>query len=108
MNLAEGIEDFLLTDGNPADVTQLGIRVNQAPAKWYSAMSDEIDKMQTVELGVARNIVARSQALQRGAEQSALVTAILTAAVLLLVLIATLAVARSLLLPLRRLRAGAP
>ena len=70
-------------------------------------MSDEIDKMQTVELGVARNIVARSQALQRGAEQSALITAILTAAVLLLVLIATLAVARSLLLPLRRLRAGA-
>ena len=107
VNLAEGIEDFLLTDGNPADITQLGIGVNQAPAKWYSAMSDEIDKMQTVELGVARNIVARSQALQRGAEQSALIAAILTAAVLLLVLIATLAVARSLLLPLRRLRAGA-
>ena len=107
VNLAEGIEDFLLTDGNPADITQLGIGVNQAPAKWYSAMSDEIDKMQAVELGVAKNIVARSQALQRGAEQSALITAILTAAVVLLVLIATLAVARSLLLPLRRLRTGA-
>ena len=107
VNLAEGIEDFLLTDGNPADITQLGISVNQAPAKWYSAMSDEIDKMQTVEMGVARNIVARAQALKRGAEQSALFTAILTAAILLLVLIATLAVARSLLLPLRRLRAGA-
>ncbi len=107
VNLAEEIEDFLLTDGNPADITQLGIGVNQAPAKWYSAMSDEIDKMQIVELGVARNIVARSQALQRGAEQSALIAAILTAAVLLLVLIATLAVARSLVRPLRRLRAGA-
>ena len=107
VNLAEGIEDFLLTDGNPADITQLGIRVNQAPAKWYSAMSDKVDKMQTVKLGVARNIVARAQALKRGAEQSALFTAILTAAILLLVLIATLAVARSLLLPLRRLRAGA-
>jgi signal transduction histidine kinase len=107
VNLAEGIEDFLLTDGNPADITQLGIGVNQAPAKWYSAMSDKVDKMQTVELGVARNIVARAQALKRGAEQSALFTAILTAAILLLVLIATLAVARSLLLPLRRLRAGA-
>ncbi len=107
VNLAEGIEDFLLTDGNAADITQLGISVNQAPTRWYSAMSDNIDKMQTVELGIARNIVARSQALQRGAEQSALFTAILTAAVLLLVLIATLAVARSLLLPLRRLRAGA-
>ena len=32
-------------------------------------MSDTIDKMQTVELEVARNIVARSQVLQRGAER---------------------------------------
>ena len=45
--------------------------------------------------------------LQRGAEQSALFTAILTAVILLLVLIATLVVARSLVLPLRKLRAGA-
>jgi signal transduction histidine kinase len=107
VNLAEGIEDFILTDGNPADISQLGINLNQAPAKWYSAMSDKIDKMQAVELGVARNIVARAQALKRGAEQSALFTAILTTVILLLVLIGTLAVARSLLLPLRRLRAGA-
>jgi signal transduction histidine kinase len=63
--------------------------------------------MQNVELDVAGNIVARSQVLQRGAEQSARFSAILTAVVLLLVLIATLVVARSLVLPLRRLRAGA-
>ncbi len=107
VNLAEGIEDFILTDGNPADITQLGISQNQAPARWYSAMSDTIDKMQAVELGVAANIVARAQALQRGAEQSALLTAVLTVLVLLLVLVATFAVARSLVLPLRRLQAGA-
>ena len=70
-------------------------------------MSDTIDKMQTVELGVARNIVARAQVLQRGAERSALFIAILTAAILILVLIATFVVARSLVLPLRRLREGA-
>ena len=39
VDLAEGIEDFILIDGNPADITQLGISLNQAPARWYSAMS---------------------------------------------------------------------
>ena len=107
VNVAEGIEDFILTDGNPADVTQLGISLNNAPARWYSAMSDKIDKMQAVELEVARNIVARSQVLRRDAEQSALFNAIVTTVILLLVLIATLAVARSLVRPLRRLREGA-
>ena len=107
VNVAEGIEDFILTDGNPADITQLGISLDKAPARWYSAMSDKIDKMQAVELEVARNIVARSQVLRRDAEQSALFNAIVTTVILLLVLIATLAVARSLVRPLRRLREGA-
>jgi len=108
VNLAEGIEDFILTDGDPLHITQInGINVKQAPARWYSAMSDQIDKMQTVEQGIARSIVARSQSLQGGAEWSALLNAILTALILILVLIATIAVARSLVRPLRRLREGA-
>jgi HAMP domain-containing protein len=107
VNLAEGIEDFILTDGNPVDITQLGISLNQAPARWYSAMSDKIDRMQAVEQEVAGTIVARSQVLRRGAEQSALFSAVLTTIILFLVLIATLAVARSLVRPLRRLREGA-
>jgi len=85
----------------------LNISAQDAPGEWYSTMSDTIDRMQTVELGVAGNIIARATVLQQGAERSALLTAILTAAVLLLVLFATFAVARSLVLPLRRLRAGA-
>jgi signal transduction histidine kinase len=108
VDLAEGIEDLILIDGNPLDITQVdGISLNKAPARWYSAMSDKIAKMQTVELQVARNIVARSQMLRRGAEESALFNGILTAVILFLVLIATLAVARSLVRPLRRLREGA-
>jgi signal transduction histidine kinase len=107
VNVAEGIEDLVLIDGDPHAVKQLGITLSQAPARWYSAMSDEIDKMQAVELGVARNIVARSQVLQRSAEQSALFSAVLTVLILFLVLIATLMVARSLVRPLRRLREGA-
>ncbi len=108
VDLAEGIEDFILPDGNPLDITQVdGISLNKAPARWYSAMSDKIDKMQTVEQQVASNIVARSQVLRRDAEESALFNGILTAVILFLVLLATLVVARSLVRPLRRLREGA-
>ena len=108
VDLAEGIEDFILPDGNPLDITQVdGISLSKAPARWYSAMSDKIDKMQTVEQQVAGNIVARSQVLRRDAEESALLNGILTAVILFLVLLATLAVARSLVRPLRRLREGA-
>jgi len=108
VDLAEGIEDFILPDGNPLDITQVdGISLSKAPARWYSAMSDKIDKMQTVEQQVATNIVARSQVLRRDAEESALLNGILTAVILFLVLLATLVVARSLVRPLRRLREGA-
>jgi signal transduction histidine kinase len=106
VNKAELIEEYVLSVGS-LDITALNISAQAAPAQWYSAMSDTVDKMQTVELGVAGSIVARSQALQRGAEQTALFTGVLTAVILLLVLIAALAVARSLVAPLRRLRAGA-
>jgi len=51
--------------------------------------------------------VARAQSLERRAELSALINAVLTAMILLLVLIATLAVARSLVGPLRKLKEGA-
>jgi signal transduction histidine kinase len=108
VDLAEGIEDFILPDGNPLDITQVdGISLNKAPARWYSAMSYKIGKMETVEQQVASNIVARSQVLRRDAEESALLNGILTAVILFLVLLATLVVARSLVRPLRRLREGA-
>ena len=106
VNEAEGIEDLILTSAT-LDTPALNYLSPQAPTQWYQAMSNTINDMQTVEQQVAKNIVARSQVLQRGAEQSARFTAILTVVVLLLVLIATLLVARSLVLPLRRLRAGA-
>ena len=106
VNEAEGIEDLILTSGS-LDLSSLNIGPNQAPTEWYQAMSSTVHDMQTVEQQIAGNIVARSQVLQQGAESSARFTAILTAVVMLLVLIATLIVARSLILPLRRLRAGA-
>jgi signal transduction histidine kinase len=104
------IEQYVINTGR-LDISTgagaLGISAQKAPGAWYSAESDTINKMQTVELGVAQNIVARAQVLQRGAERSALFIGLLTAAILILVLIATFAVARSLVLPLRRLQEGA-
>jgi signal transduction histidine kinase len=106
VNKAELIEEYVISVGS-LDTTALNISPRAAPGQWYSAMSDTVGKMQAVQLGLARSIVARSQLLQRGADQSARFNAILTAVILLLVLLATLLVARSLVLPLRRLRAGA-
>jgi signal transduction histidine kinase len=106
VNRAELIEEYVISVGS-LDTSALNITPQAAPQEWYSAMSDTVSKTQTVELDVAGSIVARSRSLQAGAERSALVTAVLTALILLVVLIATVFVARSLVRPLRRLRTGA-
>jgi signal transduction histidine kinase len=74
---------------------------------WNTGMTGEINGMQSTENLIADNILNRANQLQSGAQGSALSTAVITAVVLLLVLLAALLVARSLVLPLRRLRAGA-
>jgi len=105
---AVNIEQYVVSTGSIGIGSgALNISAQDAPGQWYSAVSDTIDRMQAVELGVARNVAARAQVLQRDAERSALLTGIGTAAILILVLLATFAVARSLVVPLRRLREGA-
>jgi signal transduction histidine kinase len=105
---AVNVEGFLLSDDDPfTDIVNLGISQQQAPSTWYSLMSDEIDQIQQTELGIAANVVTRAQSLQQGAQESAQISAIITAVVLFIVLIAALLVARSLVIPLRRLRVGA-
>jgi signal transduction histidine kinase len=74
---------------------------------WDAGMGDLINGMQSTETLIADNIASRASQLQSGAQGSALITGIITVVVLLLVLIAALLVARSLVLPLRRLRTGA-
>lgn len=105
---AVSIEQYVDSTGSlDIGAGALNISARNAPGQWYRAISATISKMQAVELGIAGNVVARAQVLQRGAEQAALVNSGLTAAFLVLVLLATFAVARSLVLPLRRLREGA-
>jgi len=81
--------------------------LNRGKTAWDAGTGADIAALQSTETLIANNIASRASQLQSGASQSALITGIITAIVLLLILIATLLVARSLVLPLRRLRAGA-
>jgi signal transduction histidine kinase len=111
------VEDFFFIDGNDQQTNPflspnintetVGFTVAHAPTAWYAAASQKLDEMQAVEMGIAQDVVARAQSLQSGAGESALVISVTVFAVLLIVLIAALLVARSLAVPLRRLRAGA-
>src|SRR5581483_2380302 len=108
VNQAQNIAIYVTGTGSLAiGAGALGISARDAPGQWYSAQTGTVDDMQQVELGIAKKIVARARSLQRAAEQSALVNGVVTVAILLLVLFATLAVARSMVRPLRRLREGA-
>jgi signal transduction histidine kinase len=78
-----------------------------APSAWFTDMSSTVDGMRTVNDQLAAAIVARSQQLQHQAFDSAVLTAIVTVAVVLLVLLATALVARSMVNPLRRLQTDA-
>jgi signal transduction histidine kinase len=79
----------------------------QGQTAWDTGADDELTAMQSTETLIAGNIAARAGQLQQAASKSALTYGIITVVVLLIVLLAALAVARSLVLPLRRLRAGA-
>jgi signal transduction histidine kinase len=111
------VENFFFIDGNDQQVfpflnpnisvATVGFTVDQAPKAWYSAASEKLDGMQSVELGLAQDAVARAQSLHSGAGESALLISVSVVVVLLIVLIAALLVARSLAVPLRRLRVAA-
>ena len=79
----------------------------QLQPAWDQGMGAKLGALQQTENLIAGNIVTRATQLQQAAQRSALVYVIITVAVLLIVLLLALLVARSLVLPLRRLRAGA-
>src|SRR6202041_1549109 len=72
-----------------------------------AGQADKLGGLQSTELFIAGNIAATASQLQGAASRAAATSGIITLAVLLVVLLAALAVARSLVQPLRRLRAGA-
>jgi len=100
--------DAVVIPGGPVNIPLTPSKI--APdglAAWDKGMSDKLNALQSTELLISGNIVSRANQLQSDAQQTALTYLITTLAVLLIVLLATLLVARSLVLPLRRLRAGA-
>jgi signal transduction histidine kinase len=113
---ANGVTPLVVvgTNGIPLDqviANQAGVpgikTQAQLMAAWDSGMDAKLSALQDTENLVAGNIVSRATQLQQAAQRSALTYLVITVAVLLIVLAAALLVARSLVLPLRELRAGA-
>jgi signal transduction histidine kinase len=78
------------------------------PDDFYGAMTNEINfQMGSVEHGLVNNIINRIVTLRNEAVVSAIVVALVVLLVLGLALLFTVVVARSMVRPLRRLRAGA-
>ena len=84
-----------------------GFTPTTAPTLWYADQSAAVDAMQTTANQIAAEILTRSQVLQHQAFESALVTAVATALVILLVLGGTALIGHTLVNPLRRLQADA-
>ncbi|MEV5497399.1 nitrate- and nitrite sensing domain-containing protein [Nonomuraea fuscirosea] len=75
--------------------------------EWFDAVNIVVDSMRQVEERQAEGIVQRSEALSADERQQAIVTAVAVLALLVIVLLITTGVARSLVRPLRRLRGEA-
>src|SRR6185437_3802561 len=76
-------------------------------ATWYSDSTTLIGQLRAIESRIAAQTVARTHSLQQQAINSAILTAAVTAGAVILVLLATALVGRTLVNPLRRLQADA-
>ena len=79
-----------------------------SPADWYGAMSNTVDiQMGSVAHQLTNAVIARAGVLRKNAIAAALIIGAAVLLVLLLALIFTIIIGRSMVRPLRRLRAGA-
>ena len=113
-NQARLIGNLVSQSGDPRLVfervgagSSLGLSQATAAATWYSDQSTVISQMRSVAAQLTAAIAARGQLLQQGAMDSALVTGAVTVAAVLLVLLLTVLIGRSLVNPLRRLQEDA-
>ncbi|MGN6175776.1 MAG: nitrate- and nitrite sensing domain-containing protein [Streptosporangiaceae bacterium] len=81
--------------------------VSGALRRWYPDMSYIVDRMRLAERQLANGIALQAKALHRSTMRSVTLTAAAASVVVIFVLLATLAIARSMVRPLRRLKAGA-
>src|SRR5450755_2549884 len=99
---ARAVEQRATAAGNGA--LAIGAHASQ---QWQAGMSYTVGWMRHAEQQLAAWITAYAQALQRNAMRSAIITAGAALAALILVLVATMIIARSMVRPLRRLEAAA-
>jgi signal transduction histidine kinase len=107
VDAAQNMEQRAVVLGTQNKPVNLGTGGSAASQQWYGATSDTIGRMRSVEQGLVNSIIAQSSTLQDNAARSAMITGAVVLIVLLLVLILTTGMARSMVRPLRRLRAGA-
>ncbi|MFG1707612.1 nitrate- and nitrite sensing domain-containing protein [Nonomuraea sp. M3C6] len=100
-------ELVLIRATNGLPLRNLDLSKKDDANEWFDASNVVVDSMRTVEERQAQGIVARSEALSADERQQAFITAGAVLALLVVVLLITTGVARSLVRPLRRLRGEA-
>jgi signal transduction histidine kinase len=104
VDLAQALEQRAIVLGDSGGAVNLG---PTASRQWYADMSYTVNRMRQAERRLASAIALEASALHQGAMRSLTLTAAVAIAVLIFVLLATLIIARSMVRPLRLLKAGA-
>ncbi|HEX3512718.1 MAG TPA: nitrate- and nitrite sensing domain-containing protein [Trebonia sp.] len=97
-------------ENDAIDASSLGEPIGQgatAAGQWFTNMTFTLGQLRQVEQDELSSIAVQATATQAGAQSSAELTSIIVIVVILLVLIATVVMARSMIIPLRKLRADA-
>jgi signal transduction histidine kinase len=89
------------------DAIVSGQTLNGSPQDWYGDMSFTLGAIRSVLADDLTSATAQAGSLRQGAQSSERLTGIVVLVLLLLVLVITIVMARSMILPLRRLRADA-
>ncbi len=104
MNQGETLEQTTVANSNNGTALNLLPGTSRA---WYADMSYTIGRMRLVEQDLAGQVVGSARALHSNAERTAAETGGAALLALLIVLLITVLIARSMLGPLRRLKEGA-
>jgi hypothetical protein len=99
-------QDAIISAGSQASQQISGVKQG-TPQAWFTDMSFTLGAMRTVETDELGSVQAQAASLRQGAANSRELTAMIVLALLVLVLIVTIVMARSLIMPLRRLRSDA-
>ncbi len=82
-------------------------RLNVQPSDWASATGDKLSRLRQVEVGIGGQTADAAVGVKSSAQRQALVVGVLLLAVLLVAVVTAMAITRSLVRPLTRLRDAA-